>query len=68
MFSAIKDDLNEDIEVVEIDCNINDAEFSTKAVEMMLGLIERKRQCAMHTLTERERRVLELRFGRERRD
>jgi uncharacterized protein (UPF0261 family) len=39
MFDAIKADLNDDIPVVEIDHNINDPEFSAKAVEMMLELI-----------------------------
>ena len=42
MFDAIKADLNEAIEVVELDCNINDAAFAAKAVEMMLALIGRK--------------------------
>jgi hypothetical protein len=37
----MKDNLNKDIEVVEIDCNINDEAFSTKAVDMMLALIDR---------------------------
>ena len=40
MFDAIKDNIDEGIKVVEIDCNINDAEFSAKAVEMMLSLID----------------------------
>ena len=39
MFDAIKADLNVDIPVIEIDHNINDPEFSAKAVEMMLELI-----------------------------
>ena len=39
MFDAIKANLREDIPVVEIDCNINDPQFSAKAVEMMLDLI-----------------------------
>ena len=42
MFDAIKANLRADIPVVEIDCNINDAEFAAKAVEMMLGLIGQK--------------------------
>ena len=42
MFDAIKASLNADIPVVELDCNINDAEFSAKAVEMMLELIARR--------------------------
>ena len=40
MFDAIKANLNEGIAVVEMENNINDPEFSTKAVEMMLNLIE----------------------------
>ena len=32
--------VREGIEVVEQDCNINDPEFSEKAVEMMLALID----------------------------
>jgi len=39
MFDAIKANLREGIEVVEMDNNINDPEFAAKAVEMMLGLI-----------------------------
>ena len=42
MFDAIKANLRPDIPVVEVDCNINDAEFAAKAVEMMLGLIGQK--------------------------
>lgn len=42
MFDAIKANLKEGIPVVELDYNINDPEFSAKAVEMMLELIERK--------------------------
>ena len=42
MFDAIRSNLREGIEYVELDCNINDPEFSAKAVEMMLGLIARK--------------------------
>ena len=41
MFDAIKANVRGDIEVVEMDNNINDPEFSAKAVEMMLALIER---------------------------
>ena len=45
MFDAIKANLKEGVAVVEADNNINDAEFSAKAVEMMLDLIEQvKRQ------------------------
>ena len=42
MFYALKSNLNDGIPVVEIDCNINDKAFSTKAVEMMLELILKK--------------------------
>ena len=42
MFDAIKADLRSDITVVELDANINDAEFSAKAVEMMLELLQKK--------------------------
>ncbi len=41
MFDAIEAHVREGIEVVEMDNNINDAEFSAKAVEMMLTLIRR---------------------------
>ena len=44
MFDAIKADLRKGIPVVELDCNINDARFSAKAVEMMLDLIARTRK------------------------
>lgn len=43
MFDTIKRDLNTDIKVVEIDCNINDTEFADKAVAMMVDLIKRNR-------------------------
>ena len=39
MFAAIKTHLKKDILCVEVDNNINDPEFSKKAVEMMLELI-----------------------------
>lgn len=42
LFDALKADLREGIDVVELDCNINDPEFAAKAVEMMLALIARK--------------------------
>jgi uncharacterized protein (UPF0261 family) len=42
MFDAIKSNLRKGITVVEMDNNINDPEFSAKAVSMMLGLIEQK--------------------------
>ena len=41
MFDAIESNLTDGIDVVEIDCNINDPEFSAKAVEMMMELIDR---------------------------
>ena len=44
MFDAIKANLNEGITVVEVDNNINDPEFSAKAVEMMLGLIKQAKK------------------------
>ena len=43
MFEAIRSGLRKDIPVHELDANINDAEFSARAVELMLGLIERTR-------------------------
>ena len=43
MFHAVKTHLTESIDVVELDCNINDPAFSAKAVEMMLELIQRKK-------------------------
>lgn len=42
MFDAIKAKLRSDIPVVEMDVNINDPAFSTKAVEMMLEMIAKK--------------------------
>jgi uncharacterized protein (UPF0261 family) len=39
MFDAIKANLKEGIPVVEMDSNINDPEFSAKAVDMMLDLM-----------------------------
>ena len=44
MFDALKSNLRDDIPVVEIDHNINDEAFSTKAVEMMLELIAKKKR------------------------
>ena len=40
MFEAIRSNLKEGIAVVEMDNNINDPEFSARAVEMMLDLIK----------------------------
>ena len=39
MFHALKANLRGDIEVVEMDYNINDPQFSAKAVEMLLDLM-----------------------------
>lgn len=44
MFDAIKANLKEGITVVELDNNINDPEFSAKAVEMLLDLIKEARK------------------------
>jgi uncharacterized protein (UPF0261 family) len=44
MFDAIKANLREGITVVEMENNINDPEFSAKAVDMMLGLIEQAKK------------------------
>jgi len=44
MFDAIKANLREGIAVVEMDNNINDPEFSAKAVEMMLSLIKQAKK------------------------
>jgi uncharacterized protein (UPF0261 family) len=44
MFDAIKSNVREGIAVVEMDNNINDPEFSAKAVSMMLGLIEQAKK------------------------
>ncbi len=44
MFDAIKANLKEGIAVVEIDNNINDPEFSEKAVDMMLALIKQAKK------------------------
>jgi len=44
MFDAIKAGLRDDIEVVEMDCNINDPRFAAKAVEMMLALMAGKNE------------------------
>jgi uncharacterized protein (UPF0261 family) len=43
MFDAIKAGVREGIDVVEIDANINDPEFSARAVRMMLALIAEKK-------------------------
>lgn len=46
MFSAIRENLRDDIPVVEFDANINDPEFSAKAVQMMLELIAARKESA----------------------
>ncbi|MGB6045820.1 MAG: Tm-1-like ATP-binding domain-containing protein [Pirellulales bacterium] len=46
MFKAIRENLRDDIPVVEIDANINDPEFSAKAVQMMLELISARKESA----------------------
>ena len=48
MFQAIRENLNEGIPVYEQDNNINDPEFSTRAVEIMLELIARKGRGGRH--------------------
>jgi uncharacterized protein (UPF0261 family) len=44
MFDAIKANLREGIHAIEMDNNINDPEFSAKAVEMMLNLIKQTKE------------------------
>ena len=44
MFDAIKANLRRDILLVEVEHNINDPEFSTRAVEMMLDLIKQTKK------------------------
>jgi uncharacterized protein (UPF0261 family) len=43
MFEVLRENLRSDIPCVELDANINDEAFSSRAVEMMLELIARKR-------------------------
>ena len=38
-FQAIKDNLKPGIEVVELDCNINDPAFADRASEVLLGML-----------------------------
>ena len=47
MFDALKRNLCEDIEVVELELNINDEEFAQHAVSMMLDLIRKHSQTAI---------------------
>ena len=42
MFNAIKENVNPGISVVELECKINDEEFSQKAVEMLMELMVQK--------------------------
>jgi uncharacterized protein (UPF0261 family) len=42
MFDAIKANTKPGIPIVEVDLNINDPAFATKAVEMMLELIQKQ--------------------------
>ena len=42
MFDALKAGLRDDIPCIETDCNINDAVFSAKAVELMLELMNKE--------------------------
>jgi uncharacterized protein (UPF0261 family) len=53
MFDAIKANLNPGIPVVELDLNINDPPFATKAVEMMLELLGNERQRTTVNINER---------------
>jgi uncharacterized protein (UPF0261 family) len=46
MFDAIKKNVRSEIPVVEVDLNINDPQFSAKAVDMMLELIRQKKSKA----------------------
>ena len=41
-YKAIKDNLKPGVKVVEMDANINDPEFSDKAVELLLGMMKKK--------------------------
>jgi uncharacterized protein (UPF0261 family) len=43
LFEVLRENLRSDIPYVELDANINDEAFSSRAVEMMLELIARKR-------------------------
>lgn len=42
MFDAIKENVREDIQVVEMEANINDQEFADKAVEMLLEMMNKR--------------------------
>jgi uncharacterized protein (UPF0261 family) len=47
MFEAIKAHVADGIPVEEMNCNINDPEFSNKAVEMLLDLIQAAKNFAV---------------------
>ena len=53
MFDGIKRNLKKDILYVEVDYNINDPEFSKKAVKMMLELIYQKKNYICHSHVKR---------------
>ena len=38
-FQAIKDNLKPGIDIVELDCNINDPAFADRAAEVLLGML-----------------------------
>lgn len=42
MFDAIKKNVKPGIQVAELDCNINDEEFSQKAIQMLMELVVQK--------------------------
>jgi uncharacterized protein (UPF0261 family) len=44
MFNEIKANVRKEIPVVEMDSNVNDPDFSTKAAEMMLQLISKRKK------------------------
>ncbi|MDB6125484.1 MAG: hypothetical protein JWQ71_4477 [Pedosphaera sp.] len=46
LFDAIKTNLRLDIEVIEMDCVINDAEFAGVCAEALLKNIGRQKKCS----------------------
>ena len=40
-YSAIKENLRSDITIIEMDCNINDKEFSDKATELLMEMLNK---------------------------
>jgi uncharacterized protein (UPF0261 family) len=46
MFVTLRSRLGSDVPVIDVDANINDPQFSSKAVEVMLQLIEQKKASA----------------------